>query len=143
MLAIVSKIGTGHMKLTILEGPQVGIFFIAPDGEIISTTEELRDAKQASYGDFVDSKYDHNTEWPKVRKYFGPDKYKEYYEIPRGRILYNKKKGVFYLYMPSKLMEDENLVGKILSIFKIPMSKVVLMQDMHYEDPEDLEGLFD
>ena len=114
--------------------PQVGIFWMLPKTLLafgIPYTEG------EDYGDFVNSPDDHYSTWSKVAKIskglYGKQYSDDYTQFPRGRVLYNKIKKLYMVYMNKKHLNNEKLKNQIENEFRLPAGHVKFMHDMHYE----------
>jgi hypothetical protein len=93
-------------------------------------------------GDFINGPDDHWSTWERVQRTVPALRTMEYYEIPRGRILYKTAEGRFYVYM-DKVLHGNDSKHAILRHFALP-SETSFLTDIHYTtDPEELERLFD
>ena len=84
------------------------------------------------HGDFINGPVDHVHYWENIRKYIPGAKNVEYDEIPRGRVLLNKKDNVYYSYGSRKFSNDEKLKGQIEEEFFLPGKNTRHMHDDHY-----------
>lgn len=100
----------------------VGIFFVV-NNQVLMHNCKLTEAEK--YGDFLNYSKSHMEIWD--RYYY--KKYKVDFDyFPRGRIIYNVKEKVYYIYY------DKCLKNDIKNLGIIPQnSKVKLLRDYHYQ----------
>lgn len=100
----------------------VGIFFVV-NNQVLLHTCKLAEAEK--YGDFLNYPKSHMEIWDMYYyKKYGVDF--DYY--PRGRIIYNLKEEIYYIYY------DECLKNDIKNLGIIPQnSNVKLLKDFHYK----------
>ena len=109
--------------------PQVGIFWILPDGLLAFGVPYSEGEK---YGDFLNTPDGHYETWRKLRHASGklPEDYTSY---PRGRIVYRINDQKFLVYMNRKHIEDTKIKKRIISKFRLPADRVEFNHDHHYE----------
>lgn len=108
---------------------EVGIFWFFK-GKILSDSVPL--ALGDEYGDFINGSSDHCTFWANIRrKVPGSDQY-EYDQVPRGRVVYNKKIDRFFVYGSEDLVSDEQRKAVVVSTFRLPAAKTTFKSDEHY-----------
>jgi len=131
--------GGGRDKRSMKKQPSLGIFWIyhrrvlafkVPVGAVAA----VRGVK--------DSDYAHADLWTEVvikqPKLAG----KEYWVIPRGRIIFREKYGIFAIFASTSIVTDPELLGKIIRCFHLPpKDRVRAITDRHYDPPDD--DLFD
>lgn len=76
-------------------GPHVGIWWA--EGKRIAVMLQPADEVRTSEP-YVDSDLEHWREWPKVCHHFGRSKADNYYDVPRGRVLLDRKTGRGIIY---------------------------------------------
>jgi hypothetical protein len=86
---------------------------------------------------FKDSEYNHYKNWREANKVIKSSS--DYTETPRGRVLYNVKRGKFIVYVSDKMSKDRTALSLIMRDFSLPMANTVLSADEHY----NLEANFD
>ena len=117
----------------------VGIFWIY-QGQPIVAAVPLHEGMDD--GDFINGPYDHLPYWEVVRRTVPALRMLEYDRVPRGRVLYKKAEGRYYVYMDTVLHRDE-VTAMIRDSFELPVG-TVFQTDIHYTtNPEALERLFD
>ncbi|MBF0243887.1 MAG: hypothetical protein HQL31_01270 [Planctomycetes bacterium] len=57
----------------------------------------------------------------------------EYYDVPRGRVLWNGEKQKFLVYGPMALMQDEKIQNKVTEAFGLLDLEIEFLSDRHYE----------
>jgi hypothetical protein len=125
------------------ETGQVGIFWglpsVAPEFDVVADALPLRDAEP--YGDFLTHPRGHYEVWERWRR-AGPAglkaqglpsaiAWKEYDEVPRGRIVYERPSGSFILYA-DRLLQTPSVLSLILVRFGLTAAKTRVRSDQHY-----------
>lgn len=117
-------------------GPHVGIWWA--EGKRIAAMLQAAAEVRAS-GPLVDSDLEHWREWPNVCQHFGRSKADNYYDVPRGRVLIDRKTGGGIIYHGNSTSSAEReLIAKLY----------VLTQwdghiDEHYLMGAEADALFD
>ena len=66
----------------------------------------------------------------------------EYYQVPRGRVLFNKTEKRFYCYLDTVLCTPA-IERLIMARFHLPRQHTIFQTDRHYAtDPDELNQLF-
>lgn len=112
--------------------PKVGIFWVTGSGTIISHVEEVREVIPMS--GFKDTDITHYEYWDKLG--FPGD----YTSIPRGRVIYDVNKDKYLVFAPAEIRNDRKILTKIFREFSLPMKKVAVVDDPHYETMSDPFG---
>jgi hypothetical protein len=124
--------------------PSVGIFWVVETGpaEVRLLTAGCSLAAAEPYGDFLTFADGHHEVWESWRKINEPNaalralvRTFEYEEWPRGRIVFDRVKKHFILYVDHKLMPPET-IAKIQARFALPPDKTSVETDFHYQSPE-------
>lgn len=90
----------------------------------------------------VDSPEDHVHYWPELQLLYPELEEREYFELPRGRIVYKKRTKTFAVYLDKFLLKPR-IQAALIKEFSLPKSKTRFVADSHYTTgPEDLERLF-
>lgn len=90
----------------------------------------------------IDSHLTHVKEWASFQEKHSELRLVEYEEIPRGRIIYEIKTKIFWVFM-DKTLFSARFKNKLIETFQLPSARVQFSRDPHYTiDPTDLEGLF-
>jgi len=110
--------------------PRVGIFWVV-DGDIIDFSQDVRELSN-NLG-YIDSPRDHHSAWRDMLKLYPHFKDYEYYEVPRGRVTYNTRDGVYHIISSREILQNDSLVRKIMRTFSLPVSSTKLIADAHYE----------
>ena len=116
-------------KLGEADVPQVGIFWILPDGLLAFGVPYPEGEK---YGDFLNTPDGHYETWEKLRKISGklPEDYTAY---PRGRIVYRINDQKFLVYMNRKHLNNTRIRESIVREFQLLADHVEFIHDRHYE----------
>ncbi len=112
--------------------PMVGIFWY-DFGHVIHFADSLDHA--TATGDFVDTEKDHYRTWKNMVKLNPKFRFMEYEEVPRGRVVYNKKRQVYIVYSSFKLANNKRFRAAITESFNLKYQKTEFISDFHYEDP--------
>lgn len=113
--------------------PKLGIFWII-DGEVISFSVPLDRAEHI--GGFANYRHGHNHLWPYVQRLKPHVRASAYDFLPRGRVTYIVRCATFNLLVPLSCSTETKLVSLLVSRFALPISRVRVMTDEHYE-PRD------
>jgi hypothetical protein len=127
------------MKLsTIVESrqPRVGIWWEV-DGQLVSFSVPYREAQVVS--GFRDSPYDHDQMWTKIIATYPHLADKEYYEIPRGRVIMDANQKTYRALSSKDVCGNQALRKKIERDFSLPPSLVTWVSDTHYELNPDID----
>jgi hypothetical protein len=117
----------------------VGIFWV-DQGQLIITAVPVADG--VDDGLFVNGPYDHDPYWAIVQRTQMHLWSVEYYQVPRGRVLFNKAEHRFYVYL-DKVLCTATIKRLIVERFHLPRQQTVFRTDVHYTtDPNDLDRLF-
>ena len=118
--------------------PQIGIFWVYR-GQVFQFTQPYSSVPPV--GGFRDSNYTHDGYWGQMEKMFPELAGKEYFSVPRGRVLFEVN-GTFHIVMSSKDAKNQILIARIKRAFNLP-PKTVVDTDVHYNPPEELGEDFD
>jgi hypothetical protein len=111
--------------------PQIGIFWVYK-GQVIQFSESVNNV--AAIGGFKDSEHSHDAHLGQMQKMHPELAVKEYFDIPRGRILYVVN-GTYKIILPSKLSKNAVMISKIKKSFSLPPAKTIVETDLHYGPP--------
>ena len=111
---------------------EVGIWWLYK-GALIRSSVPI--TKGEEYGDFLNGHTDHYNFWDQVLR-TNPDLLGyDYVDIPRGRVVYNKKTNTFIIYTSAMLVKNRNLRSLVLKNFNLDSNNTKFKQEDHYEDP--------
>jgi hypothetical protein len=117
----------------------VGIFWV-DRGQLIIAAVSLADG--VDDGVFVNGPDDHDPYWPIVQRTHANLRGLEYYQVPRGRVLFNKTERRFYGYL-DKVLDTPVMKRMIMARFHLPRKHTTFQTDLHYTtDPDELDRLF-
>lgn len=117
----------------------VGIFWVYQGQPIVAAVPRQEGIDD---GEFINGPHDHLPYWETVRRTMPALRLLEYDRVPRGRVLYKKAEGRYYVYMDLMLHREE-VKAMIRRHFALP-AETVFQSDIHYTtDPEALARLFD
>ena len=119
---------------------RVGIFW-RWEGKLLAVTNSIRHGESA--GGVVDSKLAHAETWRLLQDRHPELRPLEYDAVPRGRVLYLRRGGVFRVLMDKRLFQSQTMTA-IRRRFRLPKGKTTFGTDPHYTtDPDELNRLFD
>jgi hypothetical protein len=118
--------------------PQVGIFWLYM-GQVLQFSQPV--SSVAPVAGFKDSGYNHDSYWNQMVKMFPELNQKEYYDIPRGRVLFSVN-GIYHIMLPALEAKNKIVVSRIIRNFSLPRERSVAETDHHYDPPAQQE-LFD
>ena len=103
----------------------VGPFFLI-SGKIYSLKISILEGEQT--GDFVNHPKSHFDFFKEIPH--GP--YDDYENYPRGRVVYNKIKNVFYIYADKIITSNEQVIDCIKKDYNLENERVIVRRDSHY-----------
>jgi len=123
-----------HMSATTknAKNPQVGVFWLIAR-KIIAFSQPLEHVHVVAGAQ--DSDFGHDPLWPKVVQRFPKLRGKEYWQVPRGRVLYRVKEELFVIFGPARVVSNKRLVAQIAREFNLPIGQYRGIADMHYDPP--------
>lgn len=111
---------------------KVGIFWFA-ENTLVYKAQSAIDLKTDQLG-FIDSTLQHQVEWEENKIYqlfvlmlANTD----YYNFPRGRVVFNTKQNTFHVYLDKSLFK-KHIVKDIKANFSLLHTKVKFFTDPHY-----------
>ena len=120
-------------------GPEVGFFWMSRDGrQFYKRSVVLEDADD--YGDAKMLDVSHDEEWASVIDRYPAWGSLEYFEVPRGRVVFSGAPGKqrFVVFLPVEL---RRFAKKIAKAFGLPPQSVDFdYSDLHYRLEPDLDG---
>lgn len=60
------------------------------------------------------------------------ESYDDYGNYPRGRVVYNKLKNVFYIYADKTIVSNESTIKNIKKDYSLENERVIVRRDSHY-----------
>ena len=109
---------------------KIGVFWVI-DGKNIDGYKESLESGEI-YGSTIQPTFDHFSYWEKFVSRHPEFKLLEYDDLPRGRVVYDRKKECFLIISSRKLLEDKELIKRISHFFEISETPK-LVWDEHYE----------
>jgi hypothetical protein len=83
--------------------------------------------------------YDHDLYWPIVQRTHTHLQSLEYYQVPRGRVLFNKTEKRIYAYLDKRLC-TATIKRMIMAHFHLPRAKTIFQTDLHNTTaPDELD----
>lgn len=121
----------------------VGIFWVY-QSTVFGVAEKVDTQQKDSLGK-VDSNYQHWDVWegkPSPADIPAALLHIEYFEVPRGRVIYDSYREKYIIFADKTLKNKENR-KQILAFFSLDASTVVWASDPHYTtNTEELDDLF-
>ena len=120
--------------------PRVGIFWLYKHEVIFM--QSVPPAEGLAYGDAVCSEKSHADYWEELRSVGELDKLPEslrdeYFRIPRGRVVFHRDNGRFYVYHGNNLTRTD--LNKVRKAFGLDRDVTSFEQDLHYCDLDAAE----
>jgi len=109
---------------------KIGVFWVIDDKKIDGYREPLESGED--YGDTIQPTFDHFSYWEELILRYPKLKILEYDDIPRGRVVYNKKEKRFLILSSKEVLENKSLIKAISQFFEIT-GIPKLVWDEHYE----------
>ena len=106
-----------------------GIFWIWNDN-VLKLSEDINNGV-VRVSNIVDSNLEHNQQWPEVRKKLAILAEYEYFDIDRGRVLFNQKLNKHLVYMNPKLNNHHHR-EIIANAFGFASNAAIWRSDIHY-----------
>lgn len=122
--------------------PHIGIFWVH-NGHVFGKARGLSEGIQ-TLPNCLDSPDDHVSVWEisALRKNYPDLRDSEYFDVPRGRVIFNTKTETAIIYL-DKFLSSRCARDQILEFFDLTASKISWKNDSHYTtDPKQLDRLF-
>lgn len=121
--------------------PKVGVFWFYR-GDVWGQGIDLAGGEEGVPG-LIDCPDSHAELWDeKILSIFPELRGCEYYEIPRGRVLWDRNQGCANVYLDATLLDIGSKV-RIAQFFDLPLESVTWRTDSHYNTNEQsLQALF-
>jgi hypothetical protein len=115
--------------------PLIGVFWIHPKTkELLSPyAEPVEHGQHDPDLHLVDSRTLHINLWNTVKDHYPDLKHLKYDQVPRGRVLFNKKNEKFHVFGPASHLADPSIQNKIQNTYKLPKSQTVFDPNEDYE----------
>lgn len=110
--------------------PRVGIFWLLDGRSLLLDSTPLSEAEP--YGDCLTHPGSHIERWEDFQQQAMVPREIEYEEWPRGRTVFDAKKGKFILYADNCILRRKALVRKIIKRMNLPENGVQTESDTHY-----------
>jgi hypothetical protein len=107
----------------------IGIFWII-NGKVDGFKEPVENGED--YGDTVQPSCDHFTYWDEFTLCYPQLRLLEYDEIPRGRVVYDRKKNRFVILSSREVLNSSKLVESVCQFYGLG-ENIELRWDEHYE----------
>lgn len=112
--------------------PQVGIWWYI-GGVVHAFADDARTVRTVA--GFKDSDFLHDTEWPKLSRFL--EIKGSYISQERGRVIHREKDDKFIINCSTVVSKDKKALNKIAREFSLPLSKVRVSVDEHYNPPDE------
>jgi len=116
--------------------PRIGIWW--DDGTTLVAITHSPESN-SSNGELIDSELNHFEEWERISDKFELSSTDEYFEVPRGRVLLNRRTGEAVIYHGN--FTDESRLRVIAARFKL--AAWTAQRNEHYDMGPDVDALFD
>lgn len=110
----------------------IGIFWIYKE-TIFGKAINVDEGEEYVPG-LVDSPDNHTDHWDTIKGHlqlFPELRFNEYFDVPRGRVVYSRKKGQVFIYMDKVLFNDKTK-QLIKDFFQLNETKTIWRTDLHY-----------
>jgi hypothetical protein len=95
------------------------------------------------YGDCVNGPLDHVEFWPELERQHPHLRGREYFELPRGRVVFRRTQNRFAVLMDARL-HTKAIKTKLVKLFRLPAGRYRFERDAHYTtDPRTLNRLME
>jgi hypothetical protein len=131
------RLPAGHLKRIVQQAiaewvktaaePQVGIFWII-ENDVVEFSEPVSNISPVQQ--FKDSPYDHMQTWQYIQKAFPEFKYKEYTQVPRGRVVMTGDN--FVIRLPPDMTGNQKIISQVMKVFSLPRDRTTVEADEHY-----------
>lgn len=133
LLVVIAAKNRRYQKAIMAGGPEVGIFWLLPNGKTLMDGTPLSEA--ASYGDLKIHEGTHTKMWSVFQRNDITPRDVEYDEYPRGRVAYNARTRQFWLFADACILKNKAVVSRIMNDFRLP-SATKTDKDPHYKCPK-------
>ncbi len=110
--------------------PHVGIFW-AYRTSVIAFVEPATTVEPV--GGVRDSSFAHDALWSRVQHRYPELFGREYFDVPRGRVVHRVADGLFDVFLPTKLQANPRWIDRIKATFALPETGTRFRTDPHYE----------
>jgi len=115
--------------------PRVGIVFLY-DGELFSEMTPVSRAED--YGLLKTHANGHPSFWEELQRTGDAPRDIEYDEVARGRITYDTRKEIFYVFLDRCINERRRAIHSIIDAFGLAGVNTEVLSDSHYRCPNCL-----
>lgn len=127
------------MKIVkVAAAPTLGIYWITPGQGMVTFAEPAHSVPTDTAG-FRNAPFDHDALWSKVVASEPALRDKEYFEVPRGRVLYVEATRKFRVLSSSADCANRSRMAAVARAFHLPMAQVECQPDSHYESHVDFD----
>lgn len=130
LIAAIQQRAQARRKMRVEGAPEVGIFWVV-DGKPIIFGDPLNEAE--AWGEFKNFKQSHESMWSGFLQRNGlVPRDAEYYDYPRGRVVYNTRNNSFNFFADRCILKDDAMVQRVLAELHLP-SQTKTESDPHYK----------
>lgn len=117
------------LKTERLHEPRVGILWWFCDHLLVAG---IRARCATTYGGYGIYERGHAEQWQEWQQCGVVPVDVEYDEFPRGRISFHHREGKFLLLADSCIVADQNRLGRVMTVMRLPRENTVTGTDLHY-----------
>lgn len=111
----------------------VGIIFVR-GSDLFFDSSATADA--VDYGALKTHEKGHPEFWAELQQKWLVPRDEEYDEVPRGRVTYDTRKNVYYLFLDRCISERPKMVARIIEALHLPPKPATeVLSDSHYKCP--------
>ena len=145
LIAKIAKKNELSRRLVEKGAPMVGIFWIDPAKKKIelALAEPTKSIKLEPGSEFITGPHAHFAVWEQLKRNgLLPNKWKdlEYEYVPRGRVLYDRRKRRYKVFSSQSLAESQWCREQVIREFNLLQGKTSFSGDEHYEKPLKSKG---
>jgi hypothetical protein len=116
--------------------PSVGIWWLHARWVIIFSRPVLSVRPEAGYADYP---HGHAALWSFVQRRYPELRGREYWSLPRGRVLRSVAEDHFLMLLPTAMASNHRVVSRLKRLFGLPPAGVLALTDEHYDAPSDAD----
>ena len=110
-------------------GPCVGIWWL--DGRRLIAFARPINALRPEAG-YINYPHGHAALWPLVQRRHALLRGKEYWQVPRGRVVRVALGGWFNVLLPEWFARDQSMIARLVRRYGLPQQRVRVLADLHY-----------
>jgi hypothetical protein len=113
------------------DGPCVGIWWV--DGRRLIAFARPINALRPEAG-YVNYPHGHAALWPFVQRRHVRLRGKEYWQVPRGRVVRVALDRWFHVLLPDRFASDAWMIARLVRRYGLPQQRVRVLADLHYDE---------